>query len=354
MISDQTVKLLAQHAEAADGERAWPAASWEALRQAGVLGWSIGTQHGGLGLDNVELLSGYERLASACLTSCFILSQREGACRRISASGNQQLVRDLLPKLARGECFATVGLSQLTTSRQHGQPALVARDAGSHFVLDGYMPWVTGAPRADYFVTGAVLQTGGEPLQILAALPATLPGVKVGQPLDLMALEGSLTAEVRCEGVALDKKWLLAGPVDKVLTTGKGGAGGLETSCLALGLAGAAIDFLHQEMPRRPDLATSTERLEQSRRSLRDDMHRLAREGGSPEVAIQLRARANSLVLRATQAALTASKGAGFLRSHPAQRWARQALFFLVWSCPRPAAEAMLEYLAPPGECPLL
>src|SRR5207248_11332550 len=37
-----------------------------------------------------------------------------------------------------------------------------------------------------------------------------------------------------------------------------------------------------------------------------------------------------------------------FLRDHPAQRWARQALFFLVWSCPRPAAEATLDTLIPP------
>jgi hypothetical protein len=58
-----------------------------------------------------------------------------------------------------------------------------------------------------------------------------------------------------------------------------------------------------------------------------------------------LRARANALVLGATQAALTASKGSGFLRQHPAQRWARQALFFLVWSCPRPAADATLARL---------
>jgi hypothetical protein len=28
-------------------------------------------------------------------------------------------------------------------------------------------------------------------------------------------------------------------------------------------------------------------------------------------------------------------------------RWARQALFFLVWSCPRPAAEGMLTELMP-------
>jgi hypothetical protein len=52
--------------------------------------------------------------------------------------------------------------------------------------------------------------------------------------------------------------------------------------------------------------------------------------------------------LRATQACLAVSKGAGFVRPHPAQRWARQALFFLVWSCPRPAVEGVLAHFLPP------
>ena len=56
-----------------------------------------------------------------------------------------------------------------------------------------------------------------------------------------------------------------------------------------------------------------------------------------------------ALVLRATQVALTVSKGSGFLRSHPAQRWARQALFFLVWSCPRPTTIATLAQLTSGG-----
>ncbi|MBV8487841.1 MAG: acyl-CoA dehydrogenase, partial [Planctomycetaceae bacterium] len=66
--------------------------------------------------------------------------------------------------------------------------------------------------------------------------------------------------------------------------------------------------------------------------------------------ASQIRAQANALVLRATQAYLTARKGSGFLRSEPAQRWARQALFFLVWSCPTPIAQAAIRDLA--GLCP--
>jgi alkylation response protein AidB-like acyl-CoA dehydrogenase len=347
----EALTILATRANEADASPVWPAESWQALQHCGALGWCVPAVYGGEERRGVGLLNGYEQLAGACLTTCFILSQRDAACRRLRDSGNEALCRELLPPLARGESFATVGLSQLTTSRQHVQPTFVARQVGDRYVLNGTIPWVTGAARADHLVIGAVLE---DSRQILAVLPRRLPGVSVQLPLDLMALEGSLTAEVRCNDVVLESSWILAGPGERVMAAGRGGSGGLETSCLALGLAGAAIDHLTGEVKVRSELRLSAERLEQSRQSVRQEMHKLAEEGCTGEAAAALRARANSLVLRATQAALTASKGSGFLRQHPAQRWTRQALFFLVWSCPRPAAEATLAALAPPDAfaCP--
>jgi alkylation response protein AidB-like acyl-CoA dehydrogenase len=178
-------------------------------------------------------------------------------------------------------------------------------------------------------------------------LPREAEGVSVGLPLDLMALAGSMTAEIRCEHVLLNRRWLLAGPAERVMATGgRGGTGGLETSCLALGLTTAALRYLGDEAHARAELQLTTDRLERTRQALWTELIDLAQTGSTAEKAATLRARANSLVLRATQAALTASKGTGFLHNHPAQRWARQALFFLVWSCPRPAADATLAYLA--------
>ena len=346
----ECLNTLAANARAADETAIWPTASWQALTQAGVPGWSIDLAHGGSGRDAITLLTGYEQLASACLTTCFILSQRDAAVRRIEASANERLRDELLGSLARSERFATVGLSQLTTSRQHLRPTLVARAAGDGFVLDGAIPWVTGAAKADYLVIGATTETG---MQVLTALPGDHPGVHVEPPMELMALQGSLTAEVRLDHVALDRRWLLAGPAERVLVTGRGGPGGLETSCLALGLAGAAIDHIAHEAAVRSELRETADNLEQDRCKVRQEMHRLTTGTGTPEDAAALRTNANSLVLRATQAALTVSKGTGFLRDHPAQRWARQALFFLVWSCPRPTTDATLAQLAPPGECSL-
>jgi alkylation response protein AidB-like acyl-CoA dehydrogenase len=351
VITDEFLTGLKEWANSADRQPMWPVESWELLRRAGVLEWCIPQAHGGQEWTNADLLDGYQKLAGACLTTCFILSQREAACRRIRDHGSPALCRDLLPGLARGDRFATVGLSHLTTSRQHLQPALTAVMHEDHFLLSGVMPWVTGASQADHIVTGAVLQDGR---QVMLVLPGDRKGVTVGPPLDLMALAGSITAEIHCENVMVERRWLLAGPSERVMAAGKGGTGGLETSCLALGLAGAAGDFLSHEALVRPELKANADRLGQARQILVTDLRQLAQEGGKPEAALALRARANALVLRATQAALTASKGAGFLRDHPAQRWARQALFFLVWSCPRPAAEATLAFLMPEeqGECP--
>jgi alkylation response protein AidB-like acyl-CoA dehydrogenase len=68
----------------------------------------------------------------------------------------------------------------------------------------------------------------------------------------------------------------------------------------------------------------------------------LASTGRGEFSTTRLRHLANSLVLRVTQAALQGAKGAGFVSSHPTGRWAREALFFLVWSCPQAVAQAQL------------
>jgi alkylation response protein AidB-like acyl-CoA dehydrogenase len=341
-------EALAALADVADTELSWPMASWDALNASGVLRWIVPAEYGGDGIAGTDLLERYQDLAGACMTSCFLLSQRDAACRRLRDSGNEELCSELLPALACGERFATVGLSQLTTSRQHLGPTLSARAAGTGFMIDGVIPWVTGAGHAEHIVIGAVLE---DRRQVLLVLPTSLPGVRVGAALELMALRGSMTAEVHCDHVHLERRWLLAGPAEQVMPAGRGGTGGLETSCLALGLAAAAIEYLRREGEARTPLAAPADRLEQKLQRAREEIRQLAAGHNTPDAAAALRGRANTLVLQATQAALTASKGTGFVRPHPAQRWARQALFFLVWSCPWPAASATLDYLSEAG-CP--
>jgi butyryl-CoA dehydrogenase len=335
---------LAGGAADADSSTNWPESSWRQVREAGVLAWSVPQQYSGVGLSPVELLAGYERLAGACLTTAFILSQREAAVRRLIASDNAEQARRWLPMLARGEVFATVGLSQLTTSRQHQAPALRATLDGDSFHLDGVIPWVTGADQANVIILGATLP---DDRQALLALPRPHAGITVEPALPLMALAGSRTSQIRCDGVKIARDGLLAGPRAQIMSGKPGGVGGLETSCLALGHAGAAIDYLRQEAEHRPDLVPTAERFEDVRTKTRSRLHALAAQTPTPDQMVAIRVDATQLALQATQVAMTVAKGAGFVTPHPAQRWARQALFFLVWSCPRPAAEGVIGHLLP-------
>lgn len=335
---------LTQYAESADAKPIWPEQSWQTVRDVGALEWCIPKQYGGQQLDAEGLLKGYEMLAGACLTSCFILSQRDAACRRLLASSNTRIADEFLPKLASGEQFATVGLSQLTTSRQHGKPVFAARESGEEIIFHGTIPWVTGADHAKHIVVGATLENDNR--QVLAWLPTNAPGVSIGEPMPLLALAGSLTTQIVCHEVRLPKELILAGPVEGVMKGAGGGAGGLQTSCLALGLAGAAISYLGGEAKQRGNLASGYEKLHNQLMNLRREMYCLIHEEQTPERLNALRAKSNTLVVQSAQAAMIAAKGSGFVFGHPAERWVRQAMFFLVWSCPWPAASATLDYLA--------
>lgn len=337
-------RLLAAEADALDASGAWPQAQLARCREQGVFEWFVPEEWGGQGWDEERLIRAFMRLGGACLATAFVLTQPQGASRRIAASENEALKNRLLPPLARGQTLATVGISQLTTSRRHlARPVLAARPTPGGFVLDGLIPWVTGGAHADYIVTGAVCE---DDRQILAVLPTALPGVTALEPARLVGLSSTHTGEVRCEGVELGAEWLLAGPVENVLSQGKGaGTGGLQTSALALGLADAALAFFEREATGRPDLAPAAESLRQEHAELQDEL--LAAVAGRAACSQEeLRSGANSIALRSAQAALTAAKGAGYVVGHPAGRWCREALFFLVWSCPQPVMAAALCELA--------
>lgn len=329
---------------AAAGGDAWPGQPLTWCGEAGVYEWFLAPRWGGQDWSEVDITRGYLKLSAACLTTAFVITQRTGACRRIAGSENQALAEKLLPDLVAGRAFATVGISHLTTSRRHlARPALETRETADGFLLDGFSPWVTGAAHADCIVTGATLADGR---QILTALPTDLAGVTVPPPARLVGLSGSDTGEVRCDNVALSRDWLLAGPVENVMAQGAGAqTGGLQTSTLAIGLATAALDYLDDQTARRGELAIATEGLRRELTTLNDDLLALA-AGRDVCSHDEFRARANSFVLRSTQAALAAAKGSGYVYSHPVGRWCREALFFLVWSCPAGVMQANLCELA--------
>ena len=348
-LADLCSELSARAADI-DATGEFPAESLRLCGEAGVFRWFLPEEYGGLGWSDEEVVRGYLALSAADLTTTFVITQRTAASRRLALTQNTALKEKLLPPLAAGETFATVGISHLTTSGRHlAKPRLAARREGDGWRLDGVAPWATGAIAADTLVVGATVVDGDDATsdEILVALPGSADGVEVQKPFDLVGVSASATGAVKLDSVFVADELLMGGPVEKVLASLSRGAatGGHETSTLALGLSSAAINFLKTETSRRGDLADATESLAAEQAELTADLLSVAR--GEPACSSEsLRTRANSLALRATQASLAAAKGAGYVQGHPVGRWCREALFFLVWSCPQPVAAANLCELA--------
>lgn len=335
---------LRERAATLESETDWPAEQLALCARAGVFTWFVPREEGGQGWSEADLVRGYLQLSAACLTTTFIITQYMGAVTRLASVGSPELLAQWLPELLAGRRFATLGISHLTTSRRHlAAPVLTAEAVEGGYLLNGFSPWVTGATQADVVMLGATLDDGR---QILVLLPTDLPGVSIPPPAQLVALSASQTGELRCERVFVENRWLLAGPVENVMQEAlRAKTGGLQTSTLAIGLSAAALDYLEQESVHRPDLLSPAAALREEWRTLQDDLLSFA-EGNESCTSDSLRSRANSLVLRATQSALAAAKGTGFVVGHPAGRWCREALFFLVWSCPQGVLNANLCELA--------
>ncbi len=325
---DQTLAQIRGRATELDRSGRWPEEDLRDLTKIGWPKWFVPHRFGGDGIEPLELHLRYEAIASASVSTALIVSQRDSAVGLIDGSENFPLRDELLPQMARGEFFATIGIAQLTTSRQRGLKAIAEGDG---YRLEGMIPWSTGAAIAKFIVVGAVTEDGR---QILFVLPTDLSGVSVRPPLELVALRSSWTSQIEISNARLDRRWLLRGPVEKVMSGSSKGVP-LGQIFLAFGLCKGALELIQDE---KSDRARSlADKFGRQLGQIRGEVLELCqnnREAEAAENAPRLRASCHDLAVRMTQSAVALYKGSGLLLDHPAQRFAREAMFFLVWSCP--------------------
>ena len=314
----------------------WPEEDLRELEGIGAWRWFVPVRFGGEGIDPLELHLRYEAIASASLATALIVSQRDSAVGLIEGGENGELKEEILSGMARGEIFSTIGIAQLTTSRQKGLRASVDEDG---FRLDGSIPWSTGAGKAKVIVAGAVLEDGQ---QVLFVLPMDLAGVRCEPPMELVALRSSWTSAVKLEGVRLDRRWVLRGPVARALV-GRSKGIPLPQAFLAFGLCWGALALMEEEGSERSKSLLT--RFGEQLGVLRNEVVEICASGKESDRVPQLRAACNDLAVRVTQAAVALYKGSALRVDHPAQRLAREAMFFLVWSCPDAVIDCTVELL---------
>jgi alkylation response protein AidB-like acyl-CoA dehydrogenase len=335
--TDLATQLKAS-AHAHDLSGKWPETDLIALEPLGARRWAVPKSFGGDDLDPLALHRRYEAIAAASLATALILTQRDSAIGILAMSENDSLRRELLPRLISNESFTTVGIAQLTTSRQGGAPVLRATPSAIGYELDGFIPWSTGACESEFIVAGAATEDGQ---QILFALPMDSSGVECGGPMPLVALRATRTSEIRCRDFLLEKRLLLRGPMQNVLAGRR--ILPLGQAFLALGHCRGILDLIATHDSDRARALHG--RLEAQLNPLRQQVLESS-ASDSTDANPALRGACADLAVRAANSAVALFKGSALLADHPAQRLAREAMFLLVWSCPDPVIDCTVDILS--------
>ncbi len=154
---------------------------WKKMADLGWMGLILPEEHGGSGLDFVDLIVVLEEMGRVVLPGPFFSTVVLGAVALLEG-GSEALKHEILPRVATGEVRLT--LAQLEPSGRWGADgiALAAKPDGAGYVLDGTKLFVPDAHVADHIVVaGRAPGSSGTEGTTLFLVDAKASGVTVTQ-----------------------------------------------------------------------------------------------------------------------------------------------------------------------------
>lgn len=177
---------------------------WRTLGEMGLLGLSIPSEHGGMGLDAMTTARVVEAFGRGAADAGLIFAACAhlfAAAMPIAEHGSDALKRRMLPRLASGEWVAANAI----TEPGAGSDALAlkarAERRGDEYVLHADKSFVTNGPVADVLVVYA--STAPEHGYLGASafvVERDAPGVHLGEPFRMLGLEGAPVGPVHLDG----------------------------------------------------------------------------------------------------------------------------------------------------------
>jgi len=301
----------------------------DAVATAGLVTAAAPAELGGGAAPPAVVREIVERIAGACGTTWFVLTQHRSALEAALVTEVPSLHELWARRLATGEALGGVAFAHL---RRPGPPQVSAERYGNSWRITGSLDWVTGWGVTD--VLCLMAQTDDQQV-VEVLIPARLrPGLTVTRPLPLMAMGGTRTV-----GAHLDSMVVTASEVARLIPLERWRTDDanrtVNTSPAVFGLIRAVLDALSDAgVRRRSDAidAAATAFAERAR-SLRAEAYHLV-DAVEPGQAHQerLAVRAASLLLahEVSAALIAATGGAAMSLGSSTQRHAREALFMLV------------------------
>ncbi|KAF8954734.1 hypothetical protein BGZ46_002833 [Entomortierella lignicola] len=244
---------LAPRAQEIDRKNEFPMDMWKKFGDMGLLGITVPTEYGGLGLGYMDHVIAMEEISAASGSVALSYGAHSNLCvNQINRNGNDAQKKKYLPKLISGEHVGGLAMSEHTSGSDVVSMKLRADKKGDKYILNGTKFWITNGPDADTLVVYAKTDVSAGPKGVTAFIVEKgMKGFSRGQKLDKLGMRGSNTCELIFEDCEVPAENVL-GQVGKgvyVLMSGLdyerlvlcGGPLGLMQSALDI-----TLDYVHQ------------------------------------------------------------------------------------------------------------
>lgn len=216
--SGVAMERIAPHAEFVDREAAWPAHSFEALAEAGLMGLHVPRRLGGEEQGLEGLLTVTETIAKACASSAMCYAMHCVGTAVVAAKATPYQQEHYLRAIAAGEHVTSLALSETGTGSHFYLSNTELRREDDAFVVDGTKQFVTNGGRADSYVVSTMASTGGIEAGEFSCilLDAGTPGMEWLEPWSGVGMRGNASRGVRLNQVRAPLRNLLGEEGDEV------------------------------------------------------------------------------------------------------------------------------------------
>jgi isobutyryl-CoA dehydrogenase len=168
-----------------DAEEIFPRSELKQLAALGFAGAYVRDEYGGSGLSRVAASVVFEALAAACPSTTAYLTIHNMVTWMIDTYGSAEQRARWVPSLCAMERFGSYCLTEPGAGSDAAALATSARDAGSHFVLNGEKAFISGGGESDVYIvmcrTGDSSSRGISAVVVEKGTPGLSFGKKVGE-----------------------------------------------------------------------------------------------------------------------------------------------------------------------------